>query len=168
MGIINMSRVRSPWILHYDAASCNGCDIEILACLTPLYDIERFGAVNVGNPKHADVFLVSGTVNPRSLKVMRNLYDQMSEPKVVVAIGICATSTGVFRRSYNVLGGTDVAIPVDVYVPGCPPRPEAIIDGVIMALEKLKEKRKGATINLERDEGDNARASAVRDSTNER
>jgi len=134
MDLVKLSRTRSPWIIHYDASSCNGCDIETLACLTPLYDIERFGAVNVGNPKHADILLVTGSVNYKSRRVLRNIYDQMTEPRVVVAVGICATSTGVFHQSYNVLGGADHSVPVDVYIPGCPPRPEAIIYGVALAL----------------------------------
>ena len=141
MNLINLSRARSPWVLHYDASSCNGCDIEVLACLTPLYDIERFGAVNVGNPKHADLLLVTGTVNHKSQRVLKNIYQQMTEPKVVVAVGICATSAGVFHQSYNVIGGVDKAIPVDVYISGCPPRPEAIIDAIIMGVEKLKKKQ---------------------------
>lgn len=141
MNLINLSRARSPWVLHYDASSCNGCDIEVLACLTPLYDIERFGAVNVGNPKHADLLLVTGTVNHKSQRVLKNIYHQMTEPKVVVAVGICATSAGVFHQSYNVIGGVDKAIPVDVYISGCPPRPEAIIDAIIMGVEKLKKKQ---------------------------
>lgn len=132
--------IKSPWIIHYDASSCNGCDIEVLACLTPYYDVERFGIINAGNPKHADILLVTGGVNERNLPVIRQLYDQMLEPKVVVAIGVCATSGGIFRECYNILGGADVAIPVDVYVPGCAARPEAIIDGVVTALGVLNEK----------------------------
>ena len=132
---------KSPWIIHYDGSSCNGCDIEVLACLTPLYDIERFGIVNTGNPKHADVFLLTGSVNAQNLPVIRQIYSQMPEPKVVVAVGICANSGGVFRECYNILGGADKAVPVDVYVPGCAARPEAIIDGVVRALDILEEKR---------------------------
>jgi ech hydrogenase subunit C len=105
-----------------------------------LYDIERFGIINTGNPKHADILLVTGGVNQRNARVLRNLYDQMPEPKVVVAVGTCACSGGVFHNCYNILGGVDKAIPVDVYVPGCAARPEAIIDGVVMGLQKLKEK----------------------------
>ncbi len=75
------SRIKSPWLLHYDCGSCNGCDIEILACLTPVYDLERFGIINVGNPKHADIFLVTGTVNPRNRKVLLNLYRQITPPQ---------------------------------------------------------------------------------------
>lgn len=142
MNLVRLAQAKSPWVLHYDASSCNGCDIETVACLTPLYDIERFGAVSIGSPKHADMLLVTGNVNHKSKRVLRNIYDQMTEPKVVVAIGICATSSGVFHQSYNVLGGADQAVPVDVYISGCPPRPEAIIDAIIMGAEKLKKKWK--------------------------
>jgi ech hydrogenase subunit C len=132
----------SPWIIHYDASSCNGCDIEVLACLTPLYDVERLGVINTGNPKHADIFLVTGAVNEQSRDVIRNIYHQLPEPKVVVAIGICAASGGIFRECYNISGGVDSVIPVDVYVPGCAARPEAIIDGVVRALAVLEEKHR--------------------------
>ena len=139
---IKKSRIKSPWLLHFDCGSCNGCDIEVLACLTPVYDIERFGIINVGNPMHADIMLVTGTVNHRNKKVLANLYEQMPHPKVVVAIGACGLSGGVFRDAYNVVGGVDKVIPVDVYVSGCPAKPEAIIDGVVMALGKLEDKVK--------------------------
>ncbi len=132
---------KSPWIIHYDASSCNGCDIEVLACLTPLYDIERFGIINTGNPKHADVFLVTGGVNEQNKPVIKNIYRQMPKPNVVVAIGACALSGGVFRECYNIAGGVDKLIPVDVYVPGCSAKPEAIIDGVVKALGILEQKR---------------------------
>jgi ech hydrogenase subunit C len=132
---------RSPWILHYDASSCNGCDIEVLACLSPLYDVERFGILNTGNPKHADIFVVTGGINEQNRDVIRNIYDQIPHPKVVVAVGICATSAGVFRECYNVQGGIDKIIPVDVYVPGCAARPESIIDGIVKSLGILEEKR---------------------------
>ena len=135
--IFEKSRMKSPWVLHFDCGSCNGCDIEVLACLTPMYDIERFGMINVGNPMHADVMLVTGTVNHRNKKVLRNLYDQMPDPKLVIAIGACGLTGGIFRETYNVVGGVDKVIPVDIYVPGCPAKPEAIIDGVVKGLEKL-------------------------------
>ena len=137
---IKKSRAKSPWIMHFDCGSCNGCDIEVLACLTPLYDVERFGIINVGNPKHADVLLVTGTVNHRNKKVLKNIYDQMPEPKAVIAIGACGNTGGVFREAYNVVGGVDKVIPVDVYVPGCPAKPEAIIDGVVVGLAKFAQK----------------------------
>jgi ech hydrogenase subunit C len=133
---------KSPWILHYDAASCNGCDIETLACLTPLFDVERLGVVNTGNPKHADIFLVTGGVNEQCKSVICNLYEQMPDPKAVVAVGACACSGGIFRDCYNICGGIDTVIPVDVYVPGCAARPEAIIDGVVKAIELLEHKHK--------------------------
>ena len=137
-----MSHVsKSPWIIHYDGSSCNGCDIEVLACLTPMYDVERFGIINTGNPKHADIFLVTGSVNEQNKDVVKQIYEQMPEPKVVVAVGICACSAGVFAECYNVQGGVDQVIPVDVYVPGCAARPEAIIDGVVKGLGVLAEKR---------------------------
>jgi len=132
---------KSPWILHYDASSCNGCDIEVLASLTPMYDVERFGIINTGNPKHADIFVITGSINEQNRDVVRNLYEQMPNPKVVVAVGICACSGGVFRECYNVAGGIDKIIPVDVYVPGCAARPESIIDGIVTALGILEGKR---------------------------
>ncbi|GHU54837.1 NADH ubiquinone oxidoreductase [Clostridia bacterium] len=131
---------KSPWILHYDGSSCNGCDIEVLACLTPIYDVERFGIINTGNPKHADILLITGAVNEQNINVVKQLYDQMPNPKMVVAIGICACSGGIFSECYNVIGGVDKAIPVDVYVPGCAARPESIISGVVKALGLLEEK----------------------------
>ena len=133
---------RSPWILHYDGSSCNGCDIEVLACLTPLYDVERFGVVNTGNPKHADILLVTGSVNERNIEIITNLYRQMPSPKVVVAVGACACSGGIFARAYNIQGGIDQVVPVDVYVPGCAARPESIIDGVVQGIAALEAKRK--------------------------
>jgi ech hydrogenase subunit C len=132
----------SPWVLHYDASSCNGCDIEVLACLTPLYDLERFGILNTGNPKHADVLLITGEVNEQNRDVVRTIYEQMPWPKAVVAVGICASCGNFFRFSYNLMGGIDQVLPVDVYVPGCAARPEAIIDGVFQALEALEEKHR--------------------------
>jgi len=133
---------KSPWILHYDASSCNGCDIEVLACLTPLYDMERFGVINTGNPKHADILLITGSVNERNIDIIQNLYRQMPDPKVVVAVGACACSGGIFARAYNIQGGVDKVLPVDVYVPGCAARPESIIDGVVKGIEALEQKRK--------------------------
>lgn len=132
---------KSPWLLHYDGSSCNGCDIEVLACLTPVYDIERFGVVNTGNPKHADILLITGGINHQNELVVKQIYSQMPEIKVVVAVGICACDGGIFKECYNILGGVDKVIPVDIYVPGCAARPEAIIDGVVKAVALLDRKR---------------------------
>ncbi len=137
MGLMTKARLKSLWVLHYDCGSCNGCDIEILAALTPKFDVERFGIINIGDPKQADVLLVTGPANHRNQRVLRNLYDQMPEPKVVIAVGTCACTGGVFHNCPNVLGGIDKVIPVDVYIPGCAARPEQIIDGVVLAMEKL-------------------------------
>ena len=131
----------SPWLLHYDGSSCNGCDIEVLACLTPVYDVERFGIINTGNPKHADIFLITGGINSQNEPVVKQIYSQMPHPKVVVAVGICACNGGIFKECYNILGGVDKVLPVDIYVPGCAARPEAIIDGVVKAVALLQEKR---------------------------
>lgn len=95
---------KSPWLLHYDGSSCNGCDIEVLACLTPVYDVERF-IINTGNPKHADIFLITGGINSQNEPVVKQIYSQMSYPKVVVAVGICACNGGIFKECYNILGG---------------------------------------------------------------
>ena len=132
---------KSPWLLHYDGSSCNGCDIEVLACTTPVYDIERFGIINTGDPFQADILLITGGINSQSESVVKQIYSQMPDPKVVVAVGICACTGGVFKECYNIKGGVDTVIPVDVYVPGCAARPQAIIDGVAQALEILQEKR---------------------------
>lgn len=131
---------KSPWIMHYDGTSCNGCDIEVLACLTPLYDIERFGVINTGDPRQADILLITGGVNYLNEPVVKQIYEQMPDPKVVVAIGICACNGGVFKECYNIKGGVDTTIPVDIYVPGCAARPESIIDGVTQAIALLQKR----------------------------
>jgi len=135
-------RKKSPWILHYNAGSCNGCDIEILASLGPKYDLERFGVINTGNPKQSDIFLVTGPVTYRSRERLIELYTQMPEPKVVLAVGSCSCTGGVFRDMYNVEDGVDRYIPVDVYIPGCATSPELIIDGLVKALDILEKKTK--------------------------
>lgn len=139
MGLLNKARHKSPWIVHFDCNSCNGCDIEVLAALTPVYDAERFGVINVGNPKHADILVVTGSVNHRNVRALRNIYLQMPAPKAVVAVGACACSGGIFAEAYNVLGGIDKALPVDVYLPGCSVRPEAVLDGVLKAAAALTD-----------------------------
>lgn len=134
------ARVNSPWIIHFNSGSCNGCDIEILATLTPRYDVERFGIKLQGSPRHADVLVCTGPVTRQARERLLRIYEQMPEPKFVVAVGPCAISGGVFQGSYNCMGGVDKVIPVDAYIPGCPPRPEAIIDGVVKLLGKLQGK----------------------------
>ncbi len=146
------ARINSPWAIHFNSGSCNGCDIEILATLTPRYDLERLGIKLQGSPRHADVLICTGPVTRQAKERLLRTYHQMPEPKFVVAVGSCGISGGAFHGCYNVEGGIDKVIPVDVYVPGCPPRPEAIIYGVAQLLESLKpqnqnKKRKPITIS---------------------
>lgn len=131
------ARIHSPWLIHYNSGSCNGCDIEILATLTPRYDAERFGVQLHGSPRHADILICTGPVTRQSRERLLRIYEQMPEPKYVIAVGTCAISGGVFAGCYNVIGQIDEVIPVDVYVPGCPPRPEAIIEGLTVLLAKI-------------------------------
>lgn len=135
---LNTAFNRSLWVYHANSGSCNGCEIEIVATITPRYDPERFGIKLVGSPRHADVMLVTGPVVHKMKDRLLRVYAQMPEPKLVMCIGSCGISGGVFYDSYNLDGPVDEVIPVDVYVPGCPPRPEAIIHGVVTALAKLE------------------------------
>ncbi len=139
---------RSPWLLHYDGSSCNGCDIEVLACLTPVYDAERFGVVNTGNPMHADILLITGGINSQNASVVEQIYSQMPNPKVVCAVGTCACTGGVFKECYNIKGGADTVVPVDIYVPGCAARPQSIIDGIVQAVALFQKKHE--EMNLEK------------------
>ena len=132
------ARVNSIWAVHFNSGSCNGCDIEILATLTPRYDVERFGIKLEGSPRHADVLIVTGPVTRQARERLLRTYEQMPEPKFVISVGSCSISGGVFNGCYNVGGSTDEVIPVDVYIPGCPPRPEAIVDGIIQLLSGLR------------------------------
>jgi len=100
----------------------------------------------VGNPKHADIFLVTGTVNRKNQEILNNLYLQIPEPKVILAVGTCALSGGIFAEAPNVIGGVDKIIPVDIYIPGCPPKPEAILEGVLKSVELLEDKVKNGKI----------------------
>lgn len=140
--IILWSRLKSPWIIHFNTGACNGCDIEIVDALTPKYDIERFGILLKGTPRHADVMIVSGPLTRQQAKRFKRIYDQMANPKFVIAVGTCACSGGVFDGCYNVIGGIDRVIPVSAYIPGCPARPEAIIDGVVKLITELEKTSK--------------------------
>jgi NADH-quinone oxidoreductase B subunit len=121
-----------------NTGACNACDIEVLAALTPRFDVERFGILLKGSPRHADVLVCTGAVTRQVRDRVKRIYDQMAEPKFVLAVGACACSGSVFRGCYNVLGGVDAIIPVHVYIPGCPPRPDAIIYGVVRLLGALE------------------------------
>jgi NADH-quinone oxidoreductase B subunit len=136
----NWARINSPWLVHFNSGSCNGCDIEILATLTPRYDLERFGIKLQGSPRHADVLVCTGPVTRLARERLLRTYEQMPNPKFVVAVGSCGTSGGVFHGCYNIVGSIDEVLPVNVFIPGCPPRPEAIIYGVVQLLESLKAK----------------------------
>ena len=138
--IANWSRIKSPWIIHFNTGACNGCDIEIIAAMTPRYDLERFGVQLKGAPKHADVLVCSGPVTKQTRDRLKRIYDQMAEPKFVVAVGCCSCSGGVFDGCYSVESGIDKIIPVSAYIPGCPASPKAIIDGIVKLLSSLKEK----------------------------
>jgi NADH-quinone oxidoreductase B subunit len=133
---------RSLWVFHTNVGACNGCDIEILDALTPYFDVERFGIKLVASPRHADVLLVAGPVTRPMEQPLRELYEAIPDPKIVAAIGACAIGGGPWFDTYNVVGGVDKVIPVDIYIPGCPARPEAILHGVAQLLE-LVEKRIG-------------------------
>ena len=134
------ARRRSPWLFHMNSGSCNGCDIEIVAALTPRYDAEQLGARLEGSPRHADILCVTGPVTQNAVGAVKTVYDQVCGPKAVVAIGSCPASTNVFIDSRTLAGPLDKHIPVDVYVPGCPPRPDAIIDGIAQAANILAQR----------------------------
>lgn len=132
------ARANSPWAIHFNSGSCNGCDIEILATLTPHYDVERLGVKLRGSPRHADVLICTGPVTRQARERLLRIYEQMPEPKFVVAVGACALSGGVFQGCYNVVGSVDAVVPVDVYVPGCPPTSEALIYGILQLQNKIR------------------------------
>jgi NADH-quinone oxidoreductase B subunit len=136
--LLNWARRKSPWLLHFNTGACNGCDIEVVALLTPRYDVERFGIKLEPSPRHADVLVVTGVVTKQCISRLKTIYQQIPAPKFVIAIGACACSGGIFQGCYGVSQRLDKIIPVDVYIPGCPPKPEAIVQGVAKLLEKLK------------------------------
>jgi Ni,Fe-hydrogenase III small subunit len=129
---------RSLHVRHLDAGSCNGCDWEIQAMLGPVYDIQRLGIDIVASPRHADLLLVTGSVTRHLDQAMRMTYEAMPEPRLVVAVGACACGGGILQGSYCTAGGVSNVLPVDVFIPGCPPRPQALIQGLLVALDRLE------------------------------
>ena len=139
--IVQWGARKSPWILHFNTGACNACDIEIIAALTPSFDLERFGVQLKGTPRHCDILACSGPVTKQVRDRHIRSYEQVPAPKIVVAVGSCATSGGVFEGLYNVMGGIDKAIRVDAYIPGCPASPQAIIDGFVKLIRSLEGKK---------------------------
>ncbi|PSH03262.1 MAG: hydrogenase [Acidobacteria bacterium] len=138
--LICKARQKSPWLFHMNSGSCNGCDIEIIACLSPRYDVEQAGIHLEASPRHADIICVTGPVTRNAAEAVRTVYGQVCHPKAVVAIGSCPASCNVFAESPFVSGPLNSQIPVDVFVPGCPPRPDAIIEGIAKAAQILSER----------------------------
>lgn len=128
---------RSLSIREVDAGSCNGCEIEITALNNPIYDIERFGIHFVASPRHADVLLVTGPASKNMEIALLRTYEATPGPKIVIAVGACACSGGIFGDTYATTGGIDKVVPVDVYIPGCPPRPEVLIQGLLLAVDRM-------------------------------
>lgn len=126
---------KSLWVFHFGGASCNNCDIEILDCLTPRHDLERFGILLVGSIRHADVLLVNGSINMRDKERLLEIYHQAPKPILVVAIGACGCTGGIFAEGITFAGPVDKIIPVNAYIPGCPPKPEAIIAGIVKLVQ---------------------------------
>jgi len=124
---------KSLWVYHANSGGCNGCDIEVLNVLTPYYDVERFGIKLVGSPRHADVMLCQGPAMRSTAAALRRAYEAMPAPKLVFAIGSCACGGGLWYDTYSVLGPVEKVLPVHCYIPGCPPRPEAILWGIAVA-----------------------------------
>ena len=135
--VVRWSRKKSPWILHLNSGACNACDIEVVAALTPRFDVERLGVLLKATPRHADVIVATGPVTRQIRDRIIRIYEQTPDPKFVIAVGACAMSGCVYRGAYNVCGGLDQVIPVNVYIPGCPVRPDAILDGVVKLLNTL-------------------------------
>jgi Ni,Fe-hydrogenase III small subunit len=141
MGLKDTILTKSIYVFHLSSGSCNNCDIEILDCLTPRFDLERFGIVLVGSIKHADAMLCTGSANKMTIPIIKKLYDQMPKPGFVIAYGACGSSRGLFKDSYNTGAPLDEIIPVDAYIPGCPPKPEATIGALVKLIGKIKAKK---------------------------
>lgn len=137
---INQVLGRSLHIREVDAGSCNGCEIEIVNLNSPVYDIERFGIHFVASPRHADMLLVTGPVTRNMELALKKTYDATPDPRLVVAVGACGCSGGIFGQNYASLGGVDNILPVDVYIPGCPPNPCALLHGILLAVGRLDKR----------------------------
>ncbi|HEX7438763.1 MAG TPA: NADH-quinone oxidoreductase subunit NuoB [Caldimonas sp.] len=135
---------RSLHLRHLDAGSCNACDWELAALLNPVYDVRRLGIDFVASPRHADGVVVTGPVTRNLETAVRRTVEAIPEPRIVIAVGACAASGGIAPASYASAGGVDKILPVDVYIPGCPPRPEAILFGILVALGRLDARRQTA------------------------
>jgi len=135
--LVRWSRIKSPWILHLNSGACNACDIEVVAALTPRFDVERLGVLLKATPRHADVIISTGPVTRQIKDRIIRIYEQTPDPKFVIAVGACAMSGCVYRGAYNIMGGLDQVIPVNVYIPGCPVRPDAVLEGVVKLLGTL-------------------------------
>ena len=139
--LIAESMEKSPWLFHINAGSCNGCDIELVSVVTPRFDAERLGYKLAGTPRQADIVVVTGPVTEQSLPRVLRTVEQVPQPRCIVTMGSCPQSGNVFRGSYSVAGPLSKYFPVDVDIAGCPPKPEAIIDGLALAAKLLREKR---------------------------
>jgi Ni,Fe-hydrogenase III small subunit len=122
-------------LIHFNSGSCNGCDIEFVASKSPMYDLERFGILVKGSPRHADILVVTGPVSLKAKSRLLRIYHQIPEPKYVIAVGSCAATGAPFCGSYSHFGGVNNLLPVDIFIGGCPPKPEAIINGIIGLIE---------------------------------
>lgn len=161
MSILAKISSKSPWLYRINAGSCNGCDVELATtAFIPRFDVERLGCKYCGSPRHADIVLITGPLTLKVKDKVLRVWNEIPEPKVTVAVGICPVSCGVFRGGHSIEGPIDRYLPVDVNVPGCPPRPQAIIEGVIMAVgiwqERIKEQEEAIKKELR---GQNAKIS---------
>jgi NADH-quinone oxidoreductase B subunit len=152
LGLLKWAQAKSPWVIHFNTGGCNGCDIELVAALNPRFDLERFGVLFKGSPRHSDILVVTGPVTLQVKDRLIRVYEQIPEPKHVIAVGTCAISGSPFNECYNVHGGIESALNVDAYVPGCPPRPEAIIDGIVKLIKIIKDGEKDRNGNGNRGE----------------
>ena len=139
--LIEESTAKSPWLFHINSGSCNGCDIELVAVLTPRYDVERLGFKLAGSPRQADIDVVTSPVTKQILNRVLSAISQVPEPRCIVTMGSCPQSGNVFKGSYSVCAPLSKYVHVDVDIAGCAPKPEAIIDGLALATQILKEKR---------------------------